>query len=89
MDNHVDLNERLALKGVSRRDFMKFCGLMATVLGLPMSFAPRIAEAMEKKRPTVVWMHFAECTGMHRVFHQNDLSVGRRHYSRRHRLGVP
>ena len=63
MDNHVDLNERLALKGVSRRDFMKFCGLMATVLGLPMSFAPRIAEAMEKKRPTVVWMHFAECTG--------------------------
>jgi len=63
MDSHVDLNERLALKGVSRRDFMKFCGLMATVLGLPMSFAPRIAEALEKKRPTVVWLHFAECTG--------------------------
>jgi len=41
---------------------MKFCGLMATVLGLPMSFAPRIAEAVAK-RPTVVWLHFAECTG--------------------------
>lgn len=63
MDRSFDVPERLAEKGVSRRDFMKFCGLMATVLGLPMSFAPRIAEAVAKKRPTVVWLHFAECTG--------------------------
>ncbi len=63
MDKSIDVPERLAQKGVSRRDFMKFCGLMATVLGLPMSFAPRIAEAVAKKRPTVVWLHFAECTG--------------------------
>ena len=42
---------------------MKFCGFMATVLGLPISFAPRIAQAVEKKRPTVVWLNFAECTG--------------------------
>ncbi len=63
MDKCFDVPERLALKGVTRRDFMKFCGFMATVLGLPMSFAPRIAEAVATKRPTVVWMHFAECTG--------------------------
>jgi len=63
MDNSFDVPERLALKGVTRRDFMKFCGLMATVLGLPMSFAPRIAHAVANKRPTVVWLHFAECTG--------------------------
>ena len=64
MDKPIDVPERLAAKGVSRRDFMKFCGLMATVMGLPMSFAPKIAEAAAKgKRPTVVWLHFAECTG--------------------------
>lgn len=63
MDKCFDVPERLALKGVTRRDFMKFCGWMTAVLGLPMTFAPRIAEAVAKKRPTVVWMHFAECTG--------------------------
>ncbi len=62
MDSFIDVPERLALKGVSRRDFMKFCGLMATVLGLPMSFIPKIAHAVAK-RPSVVWLHFAECTG--------------------------
>jgi NiFe hydrogenase small subunit HydA len=63
MDKSFDVPERLASKGVTRRDFMKFCGFMATVLGLPLSFAPRIAEAVAAKRPTVVWLQFAECTG--------------------------
>ncbi len=63
MEQHVDVPERLALKGVTRRDFMKFCGFMATVLGLPMSFVPKIAHAVAAKRPTVLWLHFAECTG--------------------------
>jgi NiFe hydrogenase small subunit HydA len=63
MDRSIDVPERLKMKGVSRRDFMKFCGFMATVLGLPMSFAPKIAEAAAEKRKTVVWLHFAECTG--------------------------
>ena len=63
MDRPIEVPERLAQKGVSRRDFMKFCGLMATILGLPLSFVPRIAEAAAKKRPTVVWLQFAECTG--------------------------
>ncbi|MCK5505233.1 MAG: twin-arginine translocation signal domain-containing protein, partial [Thermodesulfovibrionia bacterium] len=30
-------------KGVSRRDFMKFCSGMAAVLALPSSFIPKIA----------------------------------------------
>jgi len=63
MEKPIQVPERLAIKGVTRRDFVKFCGLMATVLGLPMSFAPRIAEAVAAKRPTVVWLSFAECTG--------------------------
>jgi len=63
MAKSFDVPERLAQKGVSRRDFMKFCGFMATVLGLPMSFAPRIAHAVATKRPKVVWLQLGECTG--------------------------
>lgn len=64
MDRRFHLDESLEKKGVSRRDFMKFCGFMATVLGLPIAYAPKIAEAVEaSKRPTVVWINLAECTG--------------------------
>jgi hydrogenase small subunit len=53
------------LKGVSRRDFMKFCSIMAATMGLPASFAPKIAEAATttKRRPPVIWLHGQECTG--------------------------
>lgn len=56
--------ERLAQHGITRRDFMKFCSTIAAVMGMEASFAQRIAEAMTaKKRPSVVWLHNAECTG--------------------------
>ncbi len=53
------------LKGVSRRDFMKFCGVMAVSMGLPVSVGPQIAEAVAsaKRRPPVIWLHGQECTG--------------------------
>lgn len=53
------------LKGVSRRDFMKFCSIMAATMGLPASFGPKIAEAATKakRRPPVIWLHGQECTG--------------------------
>jgi len=48
----------------SRREFMKFCGLMATFMGMGPAFVPQIAEALsKKKRPSVVYLHCAECTG--------------------------
>lgn len=56
--------EKLEEKGVSRRDFLKFCGLVSATMGLGPSFAPRIAEALASpQRPPVVWLSFAECTG--------------------------
>ncbi|MFH1242864.1 MAG: hydrogenase small subunit [Pseudomonadota bacterium] len=57
--------ERLAEKGISRRDFMKYCGFLTATMGLSSSFIPKVAEvfAAPKQRPPVIWLHFAECTG--------------------------
>src|SRR5665647_3777091 len=50
--------------GVSRRDFMKFCGQMAVMLGVSSLVTPQIANALAAlKRPTVVWLSLQECTG--------------------------
>lgn len=56
--------EGLLGKGVSRRDFLKFCGTTAAVLGLSSSYVPKIAEALEKKtKPVVVWLEYQDCAG--------------------------
>ncbi|MFO1283762.1 MAG: hydrogenase small subunit [Burkholderiales bacterium] len=50
--------------GVSRREFMQFCAATAATLGLPAGAEAAIAKAVEKsKRPSVIWLHFQECTG--------------------------
>lgn len=52
------------LGGVSRRDFLKFCTVLAAGLGLPLSAGAKIAEAVvTAKRPPVIWLSFQECTG--------------------------
>ncbi len=56
--------EELERRGVSRRDFMGFCGVMASVLTLPRSAGARIANAIEtKEKPTLVWLEFQDCAG--------------------------
>lgn len=55
--------EHLSAAGVSRRRFMKLCGLLATTLALPARYADRIATALaQTTRPSVVWLSFQECT---------------------------
>jgi hydrogenase small subunit len=50
--------------GVNRREFLRFCAATAGTLGLPPGAEAAIAKAMEKaKRPSVIWLHFQECTG--------------------------
>jgi len=50
--------------GINRRDFLKFCSVMAASMGLPFSMAPRIAEAFTSpRRPSVIWLSAQECTG--------------------------
>jgi len=57
--------EKLEGKGVSRRDFMKFCTFLTATMGLSSSFIPKVAEvfAQPAQRPPVIWLHFGECTG--------------------------
>ncbi|MBC8413969.1 MAG: hydrogenase small subunit [Nitrospira sp.] len=55
--------EKLRKKGVSRRDFLKFCSAMAASLALPSSFIPQIAEAVANKKPYLVWLEFQDCAG--------------------------
>jgi NiFe hydrogenase small subunit HydA len=52
--------------GVSRRDFLKYCGGLAGVIGLSGSLAvPKVAQALQElaARPQVVWSLFQECLG--------------------------
>ena len=49
---------------MDRREFLQFCAAMATTLGLPQGADAAVAEAVAtKKRPSVIWLHFQECTG--------------------------
>jgi hydrogenase small subunit len=62
IEQHLDLSRILQDRGVSRRDFMKFCTAMSAALALPVSFAPKIAQALDEiKRPTLVWLEFQDC----------------------------
>ena len=56
--------DELERKGVTRRDFVRFCGLMASVLALPKSAGAEMAKALETtKKPILVWLEFQDCAG--------------------------
>ncbi len=58
------LGEYLRARGVSRRQFLRFCATSASLMALPPSMVPRIAAALEvARRPSVIWLPFQECTG--------------------------
>ncbi|MBL8986439.1 MAG: hydrogenase small subunit [Gemmatimonadetes bacterium] len=58
------LTEQLAHRGVSRRDFLEFCGSLAVVLGLGRDAAAQVAQGLESpQRPPVIWIQLQECTG--------------------------
>jgi len=63
-EQEARLSRILEERGVSRRDFMKFCTAMSAALALPVTFAPRIAQALDEvQRPTLVWLEFQDCAG--------------------------
>jgi NiFe hydrogenase small subunit HydA len=63
-------NSQNALKHMKRRDFLKFCGATAALLGLSEAYIPQIAQAVTtaSKRPSVVWLTLACDSGCTEMF---------------------
>ncbi|MCK6552411.1 hydrogenase small subunit, partial [Myxococcota bacterium] len=56
-----DVEARL---GLERRQFLKLCAGLTASLGLPSTAVGAVANAIAAaKRPSVIWLHFQECTG--------------------------
>jgi hydrogenase small subunit len=72
------LAEHLEARGVTRREFLKFCGGLAAALGLDSLAAPQLARALETlRRPSVVWIQLQECTGcVESVLRTADPTIG-------------
>ena len=50
--------------GMTRRTFVSFCAALTASLGLSNAAADTVAKALlTAKRPSVIWLHFQECTG--------------------------
>ncbi len=64
LNGQDNLASVLIQKGVSRRDFLKFCAAMTATLALPMHYVDRVAAAVEgAKKPVLVWLEFQDCAG--------------------------
>ncbi|MBN1193572.1 MAG: hydrogenase small subunit [Coriobacteriia bacterium] len=62
---HGAIYDLLAVRGVSRRDFLKYCSYVAATLGLSEAAAPQIAAALEKgtKLKPALWLNGGSCSG--------------------------
>jgi hydrogenase small subunit len=58
-----ELLRKWEARGVSRRDFIKFCTAMTATLALPMTLMPKVAQAIEDNRVPVIWLEFQDCAG--------------------------
>lgn len=64
MSDESGLLTGLQSRSTSRRDFLKIITIAAASVGLPVSAVGKMAEAAATKgRPSVIWLHFQECTG--------------------------
>ncbi len=62
--------DALEFRGIHRRDFLKYCGATAALLGLSELYVPQIAAAIEKasKRQPIIWLNFASDSGCTEAF---------------------
>ena len=64
MDESNSIDNVIEENGFSRRDFMKWAGMITAMLALPAKFTPLVADAVKvADRLPIVWLHMAECTG--------------------------
>lgn len=58
------LADALRARGLTRRDFVEFCGTVAAFFTLPEAAAQEMAKAVEKTlKPSLVWLEFQDCAG--------------------------
>ncbi len=70
MEKEPTIGDTLSSRGVSRREFVKFCGLISATLGLPTQSTRVIAQALvATSRLPVIWLEFQDCTGDLKFFH--------------------
>jgi hydrogenase small subunit len=56
--------DELERRGVSRREFLGFCSVMASAFALPKAVGAKMAEAIaNKEKPTLIWLEFQDCAG--------------------------
>lgn len=62
---HGAFYDLLAVRGVSRRDFLKYCSYVAASIGLTEAAVPQVAAALEKgsKLKPALWLNGGSCTG--------------------------
>src|SRR5271154_513752 len=54
----------LEARGVSRRQFVKFCSTMVATLALPPRYLGAVVKALDRTtRPVLVWLEFQDCAG--------------------------
>lgn len=73
MNSHDESNDTfLESRGVSRRDFLKYCGSLVAIMGIPGLTASALAETIKQAsfRTPVIWLHLASCTGCTESFLQ-------------------
>jgi hydrogenase small subunit len=64
MRGRAGIAAELRRNGIGRREFLRFCASLATMMALPAEAAEQIAAALGKaRRPSVIWLSFQECTG--------------------------
>jgi hydrogenase small subunit len=64
MENEkLTIYEECMKKGVSRRNFIRSCTMLAAMMGLESSGIAQVVKALETKhRLPIIWLHLQECT---------------------------
>lgn len=69
MKERETMLEAYLRRGFSRRDFLKGCVALTSLMGLSTDMVSKVAEAAQAKQlPVVIWLHGHECTGCDEAF---------------------
>ena len=64
LETDARIDAAAARLSMTRREFLQFCAALSSGLGLSQGADAAVAEAVATKpRPSVIWLHFQECTG--------------------------